>query len=111
MVRERVLMALIRRTCSNVRNSFRELVGNCFSVISTISPSSKLRDSVLGEDTRALDDFAVIITGRFRDGGIIGRGEISLAVRARLSMMVRERITATDDYSLLFLAAICLRAH
>ncbi|KAI9428350.1 hypothetical protein H4582DRAFT_2092518 [Lactarius indigo] len=46
---QRLLMTTIRRTCSSLRNAYREM----------------LRDSVIGSNTQTLDDFVCNVTNRF----------------------------------------------
>lgn len=60
-----------------------------FRYLSRLLTCLQLRDSVTGDSTSTLGEFALVITARFRDGGILGRGEITYATKARLSVMVR----------------------
>ncbi|KAH9009159.1 hypothetical protein EDB84DRAFT_1571438 [Lactarius hengduanensis] len=49
LARQRLLGTIIRRTCSSLRNAYREM----------------LRDSVIGSNTLTLDDFVINLTNRF----------------------------------------------
>ncbi|KAI0259048.1 hypothetical protein BC834DRAFT_908552 [Gloeopeniophorella convolvens] len=77
--RQRHLASNIRRTCSSLRNAYREM----------------LRDSVIGPNTMPLDDFVCNVANRFSSSGF-GRLLLGRPVIAHIAMLRRFALEHTQ---------------